>query len=222
MSYRILLRSLLPLAVLCLGAQQSALASTESIDVSTPSTYSGTFTSDTQVNEYTFSVAAPANYSFYTTSYGGGANLNGTTSLSGGFVPVLSLFNGSGAPVGNAGGSGMCSGSAMADGATGLCNDASLNLALGSGSYTLALSEFPNSAVGNLSDGFLADQVPGLFNVCSTSAPFQESDVAPCAQRNGNYSLNIAQAAPVPEPPTWILVLPLAGVLFLAGRQQLS
>ena len=56
-------------------------------------TYAGTFSSDSQVNQYSFTAASASTYDLYTTSYAGGANLNGTTAVSGGFVPVLSLFN---------------------------------------------------------------------------------------------------------------------------------
>lgn len=211
---RTLLRSAC-LLTLCLGIRGTALADTTQV---------GTFTTDNQIFEYSLVVPSAATYTLYTTSYGGGANLNGTTALAGGFVPVLSLFSATGNPLANAGGSGMCSGSAVADGATGMCNDAFLRLALTTGTYTLALTEFPNVSTGTLADGFLfANDPHATGTVCgSSSGTFLESDVAPCAQRNGSYAVNISSASPVPEPPTWALVLPAAGVLFFAGRQQLS
>ncbi len=206
----------LPLLALCLGAHQKALASTY--------TTSGTFTTDNQVLLYDFSSTATEDFNFYTTSYAGGTNLNGTTSWAGGFVPVLTLFSASGNPLGYAGGSGMCSGSEKADATTGLCNDASLQETLKQGSYVLAMTEFPNVAINTLSDGFLFASDPhATGTACGKSGgAFLESDVAPCVQRDGNYSLNVSSSSPVPEPPTWALMLPLAGVFFYAGRQHLS
>ena len=213
-SARALLNSACLLA-LSLGLSGNALASTV--------TQTGMFTADNDVYLYNFNAPTASTYTLYTTSYGGGMNLDGTTSMSGGFVPVLSLFTAAGAPVANDGGSGMCSGSAMADGATGMCDDAYLSLALTAGNYTLALTEFPNVAINNLSDGFLFASDPhATGSVCGVSGgTFLQSDVIPCVQRNGNYAVNVSNSA-VPEPATWILVLPAAGALFFVGRQHLA
>ena len=187
-------------------------------------TYAGTFLTDDQVNLYSVTSTSTANYSFFTTSYAGGNNLDGTRTPSGGFVPVLTLFDGTGAPIGSDGGSGMCRGSAVADGTTGLCNDALLQETLGPGSYTLALSEFPNVAVGNLGTPFLfAGQTTGSF--CGGSGTFLETDLAPCVQRDASYAVDVttgALPAPIPEPPTWILVLPAAAGLVVLGKRQLA
>ncbi len=204
------------LLLLCLGIREKASATTF--------TDTGAFTADNQVFETSFNVSMASTYSLYTTSYGGGMNLNGTTSLAGGFVPVLSLFHADGTIVAADGASGMCSGSATADGATGMCDDAYLNVALTSGSYILALTEFPNVAINNLSDGFLFASDPhATGTACGVSGgTFLQSDVAPCVQRNGSYAVNVSNASAVPEPPTWALMLPAAGILFVAGRQHLS
>ena len=181
-------------------------------------TYTGTFTTDDQVAQFTFSVPTSQSYTFYTTSYSGGANLNGTTSAAGGFVPVLSLFGSTGNILGSAGASGNCS-------VAGMCNDdASLIQTLSAGNYTLALTEFPNVAIGNLSDGFLFAGSPNATgDICGVSGgTFLQSDVAPCVQRNGNYALNVSSASPVPEPATWIFVLPGALALGFLGRNQLA
>ena len=201
--------------LLSLGAGQKALASAF--------THTGAFTADNQVYTYDFTVPAAETFTLYTTSYGGGANLNGTTSLAGGFVPVLSLFTGAGTIVAADGGSGMCSGSAAKDSKTSMCDDAYLKLALTSGSYILELTEFPNVAINNLSDGFLFASDPhATGDACGKSGgTFLETDVAPCVQRNGKYSLDVSTSA-VPEPPTWALMLPAAGALFFVGRQHLS
>ncbi len=198
-----------------------AVGSTAHADTAT---YTGNFRTDDQVNLFSILSTSTQNYSFFTTSYAGGNNLNGTRSASGGFVPVLTLFDGMGAPIGSDGGSGMCRGSAVADGSTGLCNDALLQETLGPGSYTLALSEFPNVAIGNLGTPFLfAGQTTG--SLCGSSGQFLETDLAPCAQRNSSYAVDVTTGAlpsPIPEPPTWILVLPAAAGLVVLGKRQLA
>ena len=214
-SARALVRSAC-LLLLCLGVREKASATTFND--------TGTFTKDNQVAEFNFSVATASTYTLYTDSYGGGANLNGTTSLAGGFVPVLSLFHADGTIVAADGGSGMCNGGAKIAAATGICDDAYLNVALTSGSYILALTEFPNVAINNLSDGFLFASDPHATGTAcgKNGGTFLETDVAPCVQRDGSYSVNVSNASAVPEPATWALMLPAAGVLFFAGRQHLS
>lgn len=215
LSARTLVRSTC-LFLLCFGVRETAFATT--------ATYTGTFSADNQVNEYEFTVASASTYTLYTTSYGGGANLNGTTSVAGGFVPVLSLFHSDGTIVAADGGSGVCHGGAMAAAATGMCDDAYLQLALSSGSYILALTEFPVVAIQNLSDGFLFAGDPhatGTF--CNQSGKsFLQADVTPCVQRDANFAVNLTNASAVPEPATWALMLPAVGALFFAGRQHLS
>ncbi len=187
-------------------------------------TYTGTLSTDDQVNFFSVVSTSTQSYSFFTTSYGGGNNLNGSRTPSGGFVPVLTLFDGTGAPIGSDGGSGMCRGSAVADGTTGLCNDALLQESLGPGSYTLALSEFPNVAIGNLGTPFLfAGYTTGSF--CGSSGEFLETDLAPCVQRDANFAVDVttgALPAPIPEPPTWLLVLPAAAGIVVLGKRQLA
>lgn len=187
-------------------------------------TYTGTFTTDDQVAQFMISVPTSQIYTFYTTSYGGGANLNGTTTPAGGFVPVLSLFNSTGMIVGSDGGSGMCRGAAMPGAGTGLCDDAYLVRTLAAGNYTLVLTEFPNVAIGSLSDGFLFAGSPNATgDVCGVSGgKFLQSDVAPCVQRTGNYSVDVSSATPVPEPASWILVLPAALLLGFVSRNQFA
>ena len=74
------------------------------------------------------------------------------------------------------------------DPTTGFVNDAFLNETLGPGSYILALTQFPNGAINNFSDGFLfggqGNFTPGLCG--GTDGSFLESDIAPCSQRTGD------------------------------------
>ncbi len=178
-------------------------------------TLTGTLSSDDQIIPYAFTNATTQTYNFFTTSYGGGTNLDGTKSPAGGFVPVLTLFNANGMIVGPS-----STGGAV-DPLSGLSNDAFLTETLGAGSYILELSEFPNVALGNLADGFLfAGQGNFTGGICGGSGSFLETDTIPCTQRNSSYSLNVGTAV-TPEPATWLLVLPATG-LFLVGRRYLA
>jgi hypothetical protein len=188
-------------------------------------TYSGTFTADDSVFSQVITVASTQAYNFYTTSYAGGVNLVGPASLSGGFDPVLTLFsNATGQVVAFGGGSGMAEGSSGVDPMTGLSEDANFTSTLGPGAYTLFLTQFPNVAVGSLSDGFLfAAQSNFTGDICGVpGGMFLQSDVSPCAQRTGSYSVNVSSTSPVPEPPTWMLVLPATAAIALFGRRQFA
>lgn len=190
-----------------------------------PLTFSGLFTSDDSIFNYNFTTTSTQVFNFYTTSYGGGINLDNSVSLPGGFDPVLTLFsNATGNVLGFGGGTGMCQGSSSMDPTTGLCEDASFSKILAPGTYTLDLTEFPNVAIGELSDGFLFagdHTITGDF--CGVSGgTFLQSDVAPCVQRTADYAVDISSTPSVPEPPTWVLVLPAAAAMALFGRRQLA
>lgn len=179
-------------------------------------TYSGTFAADNSVYQLPFTVTGNENFSFETTSY-----------ATGGFVPVLTLFSASGVPVGFDGADGMCNGSETPSSSTGMCDDAFLQETLSSGNYTLDLTEFPNVAIGDASDGFLfASDPTATGDVCGVSGGmFLESDLASCTQRTDAYSLTVNStpaASPTPEPSTLLLFLPVGAVLGLASRRALS
>lgn len=181
--------------------------------------YSGSLSGDDQVQEYTWTLTQNAQVLLETDSYGGGVS-NGVTTPSGGFVPVISLFTSTGTLLGSDGGDGMCFGSMDRDGKTGMCDDAYLATDLKAGSYIVALSEFFNVPVGpNLSDGFLM-QGQGNFtgSTCGTSGAFYETDVAPCVQRTGNFSLTLSS---VPEPAT-VGLMAIPFLLFGAARMRKS
>ena len=191
-------------------------------------TYTGTFAADNSIASFNLNPTSMMDYNFYTTSYGGGLNADGmSVSLPGGFVPVLTLFSAdSGNVVAFGGGDGMCHGSSSTDPATGLCEDASFSAALAPGHYVLDLTEFPNVANGGINDGFLFSNDPtATGDLCGVSGGmFLQTDVAPCVQRTDAYAVNIASSSPspVPEPPTWSLVLLPAAALLVFGRSQFA
>lgn len=190
-------------------------------------TYFGTFTADDSVFSQAINVASTQTYNFFTTSYAGGLNLNGSVSLPGGFDPVLTLFsNATGQVIAFGGGSGTAEGPSGVDPVTGLSEDANFSSTLNPGTYSLFLTQFPNVANGSLSDGFLfAGSSNFTGDLCGVSGGmFLQSDIAPCAKRTGSYAVNVSSspASPVPEPPTWLLVLPASAAFALIGRRHLA
>lgn len=172
----------------------------------------GTFTADNGVFEYGFNTAAAQNFTFSTSSY-----------AAGGFVPVLTLFSSDGSVVGFDGADGLCRGSAT-PGSSGVCDDAFLQEALTPGTYTLALTEFPNVAIGTLANGFLFAANPHITgDLCGvTGGTFLQTDTATCNQRTGNYNFSVDATAVTPELPTGLLVLAPALLLFAYSRRQLA
>src|SRR3954454_16084961 len=128
--------------------------------------FTGSFTNDTDVQLFSFTVANPTGgVAFRTWSYTGGTNSAGTPILGGGFEPVLSLFDSDGNAM-NPGPSGPCTGNTgnplttlAPDPITGGCGDVYYPTTLSfpggiwmPGTYTLAISMYSNPAAGNLSD----------------------------------------------------------------------
>jgi len=197
-------RKLLPalLVVLSAFAVQSAKANT----------ISGTFPTDDQINRYTTTLTSSQTFTVNTTSY-----------ATGGFVPVLTLFNADGSPITPSVTGGVI------DPATMLANDAFISQVLGPGTYLLTLSEFPNGALGGANDPFLFEG-QGNFtpSLCptSTGTAFLESDISPCAQRTSSFSLTsnatLTPSSVTPEPATWILVLPATGLLLAFGKRSIA
>lgn len=191
-------------------------------------TYTGMFTADNDVQQYTFSLPTTEDIDIYTTSYGGGTNLDGTTSSAGGFVPALTLYSvATGQAVDCAAAGTTCSGPQMPTGfinmdtTTGMTDDAFLAETLAAGNYVVDLTEDPNVATGDLANpNFLFSMDPtATGDVCGvTGGMFLETDTATCIQRSGNFSLNIGS---VPEPATLWLALPVL-VLGFVTRKRLQ
>ena len=151
-------------------------------------TFAGSFTRDDQANLYQFSITAPATVSILTTSYSAG-----------GFSPVLSLFDSQNMNLLVGRDSGL-------DHANG---EASLSLALTTGNYIFALTQYDNLAAGpRLSDGFLRTGDPTFTREFGTGAgPFLNIDGA---QRTGNFALgisNVVSATAAPEPSNVALAM---------------
>ncbi|HEX8442322.1 MAG TPA: hypothetical protein VF631_01610 [Allosphingosinicella sp.] len=121
----------------------------------TPTTgfsFTGTLQTANEVLFFDFTVSGQSNVTLRSYSYAGGTNARGQSIPAGGFDPILALFDAAGALVGqnDDGGSNVPS-----DPTTGLNFDVFLQRSLAPGNYRVAVSVFPNFAVGpNLSNGF--------------------------------------------------------------------
>ena len=139
--------------------------------------FTGTFTHDTDLQDFTFTLASDtAGVALRTWSYAGGTNAAGQVIPSGGFEPILNLYLADGTQM-NPGQSGPCTipltGNPVADllpdPTSGACADVYYPTTLSfpggvwsAGTYIVVLSTFANPGIGNLSDGFFSDVVLGL------------------------------------------------------------
>lgn len=183
------LKASLAAGVLALGSLATQAA---------PVSFTGNLASDNNVQLFSFTLAADADVSLRTWSHGGGLNAAGNLIAAGGFDPIVSLFFGSGGLAllfdANDDGIGLGSGDALLE-----------RFALQSGTYTVALSQAANFAIGPLlEDGFLGAGNPGFGG------------------RSSAWALDIlgaSSASPIPEPSTFALALiSLAALAALAAR----
>jgi hypothetical protein len=139
--------------------------------------FTGTFTHDTDLQYFTFTLANPtAGVALRTWSYAGGTNAAGQVIADGGFEPYLNLYMADGTQM-NPGWSGPCTvpttGNPVADllpdPTSGACADVYYPTTQSfpggiwaPGTYTVVLSSFANPGIGNLPDGFFANAVLGL------------------------------------------------------------
>ncbi len=197
----------------------------------------GTFQHDTDLQTFTFTLASDTpGVTLRTWSYAGGVDAAGNNIAAGGFEPYLNLYFSDGTQM-NPGMSGPCGGPLSPDPVSGACGDVYYPTTIpfpggtwSAGTYIVVLSTFANPGIGNLSDGFFAEQVLGLPAgsnfTCMVGAPgYQGSpatipedqpfcdEFAANTQRTGNWELDILGvdsatqegAAVVPEPTSLLL-----------------
>jgi len=188
--------------------------------------FQGTLTRDDEVQLFTISVGSTSNVTLRTWSYAGGVNAAGTTIASGGFDPILALFNSSGTLINqNDDGAGVA-----ADAVTHLNLDTLLRSNLSPGTYTVSVMQYDNFANGpNLSDGFLSSSRPTFTSVfgCSNG---RFCDVS-AANRTGAWAFDIlgvdSASTPTPPPPSGVpepasvsMMLAGLGVVLLLGKRR--
>jgi hypothetical protein len=187
---------------------------------------SGSFTRDDNAAAFTFVLKQPTLVYAQTTSYAGtasdpgGVDFCGNTVPSGGFDPVLSLFDlttGALLDFNNNNSSDNPSLFTLpADPATGESFDAELADILPPGAYLYVLTEWDNTPPANLDSGSFAEEgngnfTSGLFGDCPKFA-----DVTG-ACRNSNFALEFfgETITVTPEPVTALLLA--SGLLLLAA-----
>ena len=190
-----------------------------------PITQSGVFVTDDEHGFVTFNLASDQTLYFYTTSYAGGPNADGTSAASGGFDPVVTLFDSTNTYV------------AFNDddvvnynrpkNVTGSSLDAYLAQSLTAGNYTLVVTQFENTATAgsNINFPFSEDGNPNFTSIFSSGrlGMFYDSNGD---QNTGNYTVNVSAAPPaVPEASTdlslgLMLALGLGGLIVTARKRH--
>ncbi len=117
--------------------------------------FSGTFSQDDDVIVFDFIVGADSDVVLRSYSYAGGVQANGAGVNSGGFDPILAVFDASGAVLAEQDDAGSDGNDVPADPDTGAPFDVLLEITLAAGDYSVAVSQYDNFAAGSdLSDGF--------------------------------------------------------------------
>jgi hypothetical protein len=208
------------LTVLACAGTMNAATVVANLGTLTSATNTGTFTNQAEVFEATFSLSSASQLTIFTTSYGGGNNLSGQTSVAGGFQPMITLFTSAGNYVT---GQQVTSPIAQTDPASHLALDPYLfDANVGPGGYIAVLSDWLNQqspSATNLSDGFVS--------LGSSGSSFVDEQFN---ARNASYALNLSASpldsggSAVPEPATFGLILPaLAGAaLFFRNKKKVS
>jgi hypothetical protein len=171
-------------------------------------TLQGSFSADDNIQLFSVSVATPGEVDFRSFGYAGGTTSTGVIVPRGGFDTILTLFSGSGVFIDdNDEGSGVAT-----DPTTGLAADARLTETLSPGEYILALTEFDNFSLGNLSDGFAETGNPNFTadpNFATGGAcpgdMFRDISGSAGRCRTGDWTVDfvdIQSAEAVPEPAT--------------------
>lgn len=159
--------------------------------------FQGAFTTDDQVQFFSFTVAANSTVNLVSWHTGGGTNAAGTLIAPGGFDTNFTLFDGLGSQITTNDDS--CAGPAKTNGG---CSDAYISSTLGPGSYQLALTQTGNPSNGDVPDGF-AQQGTGNYTANSGCTQFCD---ALGNSSSGNWAVDITnvtlavQANAIPEP----------------------
>ena len=209
---------------LVVGMLVPGLANASSIS----QTYSGTLDSESgtpgSVVLESFSLTSASEVTIWTTSYGGGTNLDGTTTGSGGFQPNITLYDNTGFVVMNQ--SASFSPIANPDPSNGWKGDGYLqDTDAPAGTYYVTLTDWQNQMSATANGLNLST---AAYNQFSGPGGTTFEDVQGNT-RTGNYALDI-EATPLsstspssttPEPATlWLMFPALAAVAFYTRKRR--
>jgi hypothetical protein len=200
------------LAVCAIPTVQAATAMNNLGTLAGGMTMTGALTDEAQVVQENFSLASGGNLTAYTTSYGGGSNLDGTMTAAGGFQSALTLYDASGNYVMS---QWPMSPVAKTDPTSGIIGDSYLTASnLMAGSYILVLTDWQNqqpATATNLSNGFNGPGGTSFLDVMGNA-------------RTANYALNLTVAGTptaTPEPATFWLAVPALLAAAVFGRKRM-
>lgn len=198
------------MAVLLAGVTVSASAASFS--------YMGNFTNDNDVKFVNFNVLTDTTVTLQTFGYGGGTNANGDVISAGGFESTLQLFAvPSGLAIGGSilpGPDPSCSPRTPDPNRLNFCQDDYAQVFLTTGAYVVALTQSPNTANGNLGDGFFYDGDPNFNNGFVGTFGFQG---------DSHWALDISSAdigVTTPEPGTALPALSALLLVCLGVRKR--
>jgi hypothetical protein len=180
--------------------------------------FSGNFTQDDYEAQYSFTILTSVSVNLQTWSYAGGTDPLSNVIPSGGFAPVLSLFDAGGNLLGyDAGGSAPSGCGPRAIDSDGFCLDAYLlEPLLNAGTYFVTLTEQDNTPNGpTLADGFARDGQGNFTGPEFLGVPGSFIDQG-LNQRDSAYEFTIGPvntAFVVPEPSGTLMLVP--GLLWL-------
>ena len=185
--------------------------------------FTGSFNADDDVQLFSFTLGSSSTVTLTTLSYAGGLSSAGPLIAPGGFDGILSLFDATGALLSQ--NDDTAPPDVGVDPVTGQSYDAFLQLLLGPGDYTVALTQFDNFVLaGNLANGFTYTGSPTFTSIfgCSNGA-FCDSTVA---NRTSAWAVDIRQVdqasaatSAVPEPAS-VVLLGIGLVLAAGGMRK--
>ena len=189
--------------------------------------YTGSFNTDDQIQEFLFSLSATSTVTAVTYSYAGGTNQANAKIPEGGFDPWLAIFDSTGTLIASVD-DGTC-GQVGADSVTGACFDSYISQSLAAGNYTLVLSQSDNSPFGGtLSAGYTRTGQPDFTSMfgcsngefCDINSDNRTPNWAVDIDNVASSSLpGVGGGATVPEPATFLLLGGgFAGILLLRRR----